>query len=79
MPGAVKLKLLLYADDSAILVSGKCRHDIENILSSEMDVLSQWLISNKLSLHLGKIHTIWFKAKVESTAIFKCYKQWSHT
>jgi len=52
MPVAVKHKL--YADDSAILVSGKCRHDIENILSSEMAVLSQWLISNKLSLQLGK-------------------------
>ena len=37
MPGAVKHKLLFYAD--AILVSGKCRHDIENILSSEMAVL----------------------------------------
>ena len=39
MPGAVKHKLLLYVDDSAILVSGKCRHDIENVLSSEMAVL----------------------------------------
>ena len=44
--------MLLYADDSAVLVSGKCRHDIEHILSSELAVLSQWLISNKLSLHL---------------------------
>ena len=63
MPGAVKHKLLLYADDSAILVSGKCRQDIETILSSEMDVLSQWLISNKLSLHLGKTESILFGSR----------------
>jgi len=49
IPGAVKHKLLLYADDSAILVSGNCRHDIENILSSEMAVLSRWVIYIKLS------------------------------
>ena len=60
MPGAVKHKLLLYAEDSAMLVSDKCRHDIENILSSEMAKLSQWLISNKLSLHLGKTESILF-------------------
>jgi len=58
MPGTVKHKLLLYADDSAILVSGKCRHGIENILCSEMAVLSQWLTSNKLSFHLGKTESI---------------------
>jgi len=49
MPVAVKHKPLLYADDSAILESGKCRHDTETILSSEMAVLSHWLISNELS------------------------------
>ena len=53
MPGAVKHKLLFYADDSAILLSSKCRHDIETFLTYKMAVLSQWLISNKLSLHLG--------------------------
>jgi len=59
----VKNKLLLYADDSAILVSGKCRHDIENTLSSEMAVLSQWLIYNKLSLRLGKTESILFGSR----------------
>jgi len=40
MPGAVKHKLLLYADDSAILVSGKWRHATETVLGSEMTVFS---------------------------------------
>ena len=40
MPGAVKHKLLLYADDLAVIVYG--RQDIENILSPEMAVLSLW-------------------------------------
>ena len=54
MSGAVKNKLLLYADDSSILVSGKDRSEIESVLSSEMNILSEWLICNRLSLHLGK-------------------------
>ena len=41
MSGAVREKLNLYADDSGILVAGKSRTDIEHILSSEMEILSQ--------------------------------------
>jgi len=43
-------------------VSGKCGHDKETILSSEMAVLSQWF-SNKLSLHLGKTESILFGSR----------------
>ena len=63
MCGAVKNKLSLYADDSGILVVGKSRQEIELILSSEMEVLSQWLICNKLSLHLGKTESVLFGSK----------------
>ena len=44
-------------------MAGKSRTDIENILSSELEVLSQWLICNKLSLHLGKTESILFGSK----------------
>ena len=60
MQAVVKNKLLLYADDSAILVAGKNRSVIEKELSDELQSVSQWLIDNKLSLHLGKTETILF-------------------
>ena len=47
-------KLLLYPDDSAILVSDKDVTSIELLLQKELLVVSEWLIDNKLSLHLGK-------------------------
>ena len=48
---AVKCKLLLYPDDSALVVSGKNVHDIESALGSELGEVSKWLVDNKLSLH----------------------------
>ena len=65
MSAVVKHKLLLYADDSAILVTGKNKESIENMLSSELDRVSDWLICNKLSLHLGKTESILFGSKVK--------------
>ena len=54
MSGAVSNKLLLYADDSAILVADKCLSNIETVLQNELEIVSEWLVDNKLSLHLGK-------------------------
>ena len=58
MAYAVRCKLLLYADDSALIASGKNVADIESTLSSELEYVSNWLIDNKLSLHLGKTQSI---------------------
>lgn len=44
-----KHRLLLYADDSAILVLGKNKNDIENGHTRDLDNVSQWLNANKLS------------------------------
>ena len=55
--------LMLYADDSALLISGNNIIDIENKLSEEMCNLSKWLESNKLSLHLGKTESLLFASK----------------
>ena len=54
MPAAVKCKLLLYADDSALLVSGDDISEIEKTLGNELNSVSKWLIDNRLSIHLGK-------------------------
>ena len=54
MSAVVKNKLLLYADDSAIMVSGKNISSIERDLTKDLEMVSDWLVDNKLSLHLGK-------------------------
>jgi hypothetical protein len=63
MSAVVKNKLLLYADDSGILVTGKSKNQIETVLTSELETVSEWLICNKLSLHLGKTESILFGSK----------------
>ena len=60
MESAVKCKLLLYADDSALLYANKDVQNIESTLSSELGSISRWLIDNKLSLHIGKSESILF-------------------
>ena len=60
MPASVKCKLMLYADDSALLVSGNGVSEIETVLSAELAAVQEWLIDNKLSLHLGKTESILF-------------------
>ena len=63
MRAAVNCKLLLYADDSALIVSGKNVSEIESSLEKELESLDRWLIDNKLSLHLGKTESILFGTK----------------
>ena len=63
MSAVVENKLLLYADDSGILVSGKTISHVEKLLTESLGLVSQWLIDNKLSLHLGKTESILFGSK----------------
>ena len=60
---AVKCKLILYADDSALLVAGKNGAIIQQRLSSELESICEWVIDNKLSLHFGKTESIVFGSK----------------
>ncbi len=49
MPMSVECKLLLYADDSILLVS-----QLFDTLSRDLlETCNEWLIDNRLSLHLG--------------------------
>ena len=63
MSAAAENKLLLYADDSAILVADKNISPVETLLQRELEVISDWLIDNMLSLHLGKTESILFGSK----------------
>ena len=60
MKSSVDCKLMLYADDSALIVSSRDVDTIELTLSNELIKLSNWLVDNKLSLHLGKTESILF-------------------
>ena len=63
MEASVSCKLILYADDSDLLVSGKHIQTIENVLGDNLLSLSNWLIDNTLSLHLDKTESILFWTK----------------
>ena len=63
MPGAVKCKLLLDAGDSALMMSGRNVTEIETTLTVELTSIHEWLVDNKLSLHLGETNTILFGSK----------------
>ncbi len=73
MPASVKNKLLLYADDSALLVSHRYPKVISNTLSQELESCTEWLIDNRLSLHLGKTEAILCgtKRKMRNTENFE--------
>ncbi len=51
---SVSCKLLLYADDSILIVPHKDVNFIKNRLGKELESCNTWMINNKLSLHLGK-------------------------
>ena len=54
----IKCKLFLYADDSAPIISGTDPKQIAEKLTKELELYQQWLMDNKLSLHLGKTEAI---------------------
>ena len=63
MSAVVKNKLLLYVDNSAILVCGKDRLEINTKLTNDLELVSNWLIDNKLYLHIGKTESILFSSR----------------
>ena len=65
MSSVVSNKLLLYADDSEIRVADKHISNIETFLKKELEVVSDWLIDSKLSLHRGKTELILFRSKIK--------------
>ena len=63
MSDALKCRLSLYADDSALVFSGPDPTKVADFLSSELSICRKWLIDNRLSLHLGKTECIVFGPK----------------
>ena len=63
MVTSVKNKLLLYADDSVIISSDSNPDMIARDLSLDLESCNNWLINNKLSLHVGKTELILFESR----------------
>ena len=57
---SLNCKLSLYADDSALLFSHRDAAVVANRLSEELFSCKQWLVDNKLSLHVGKTECLLF-------------------
>ena len=57
MPQAVNSELLLYADDTCLIYTGKDIQKIEEQLNSDFASLCEWFIDNKLSVHFGEEKT----------------------
>ena len=73
MKADVSCRLILYADDSALLVSGTSVFVIEETLGHELTFPSEWLVDNKLSILLGKTESILFGSnkKIRKQSIMK--------
>ena len=48
------LYTILYADDTCVLLNGKYLNNLIQSMNTELDLLSTWLKSNKLSLNTHK-------------------------
>ena len=57
MPQAVKSDLLLYADDTCIMYTGKDIKMIKGQLNTDLSSPCDWFIDNKLSVHFGEEKT----------------------
>ena len=63
MPNSVNVTLFQYADDSALLVSGKQLPYVTATLTENLKQCHEWLVDNKLSMHPGKTELILFGSK----------------
>ena len=57
MPQSVSCDLLLYADDSCLVFTGKDIDKIETQLNKDFISICDWFIDNKLSIHFGEDKT----------------------
>ena len=58
---------VLYADDTNIFLSGSNMNELFQTMRNELSSLSNWLISNRLSINLSKTHYILFRPGRQST------------
>ncbi len=69
MEMAVNCKLILYADDSVIMVSDKDPKVFETKSAIELNSINNFLILNKSSFHYGKCESMLFASKYKCKRI----------
>ena len=52
--------MILYADDTAIFSRGTDVNSIQENLSKDFDLVSEWLVMNKLTLNVSKTKSVLF-------------------
>ena len=57
MPQVVDYELLLYADETCLIFQHKDITEIESTLKKNVSMLCDWLVDNKLSIHIGEDKT----------------------
>ena len=64
---------IMYADDISVLLSGKKLNDLICLLNKELDLLSIWLNSNKLSLNTqNTFYLLFHRARIKgNTSVVK--------
>ena len=73
------LRLVLFADDTNIFLSGDDVKEISKTLSKQLDKLNSWFAVNKLSLNVSKTNYIIFGNKKinKYMNIIMCTYQWT--
>ena len=57
------LKFILFADDTNVLFSNADFNVLQDILNSELEKVSNWLMANKLTVNIKKTNYIIFKVR----------------
>ena len=53
-------KILLFADDTNLFLTGSSLEDMIREINCDLMFISRWLVSNRLTLNLGKTHYLIF-------------------
>ena len=64
------MQTLLFADDTALLMSGPNILDLQNTINDELKNVKKWLIQNKLTLNLNKTICYSIQPKKNKVIIF---------
>ena len=61
---SVNSKLLLYADDSVLIVSDRDPNVVTRKLKADLESCNQWFTESKRSMYEAKLNILWIKAKL---------------
>ena len=70
------LKYILFADDTNLFCSGPNLKDLCDIVNTELNIISNWLNINKLTINISKtFYLIFTRRKLENISISLCNQQ----